>query len=197
MLVEFVVEAGEKYLRDIGGARIVKYLPFCLALFLLVLFSNLTGMIPGFVSPTSNVNVNAAMAVCVFLMTFYVGIREIGFVKYFRHKMGPILIIGPFFLLIELIGEFFRPVSLTLRLYGNIKGEDIFFLVLINLVSGANEIFPFLKLDGGHLYFITAQFVMPLVYALMAFTSFLQACIFAFLPILYFGGAVGWGEEDH
>jgi len=197
MMLEAAVEVGEAFLRDIGGAKIVKYLPFCLALFLYILFANLAGMVPGLVSPTSNVNVNAAMALCVFFMTFYVGIKELGFKKYFRHKMGPVLAIGPIFIILETFSELSRPLSLTVRLFGNIRGEDTFVIVLNNLVVNADSLFPFLKLDGGHLQYAMAQLVMPFVYALMVLTSFLQAFVFAFLPILYFGAAVGWGEEEH
>ena len=197
MMIEAVVEVGENFLRDIGGPKIVKYFPFCLALFTYVLFANLAGMLPGFVSPTSNVNVNAAMAICVFVMMFYVGVKELGLRKYFRHKMGPVIAIAPIFLILETFSELSRPLSLTVRLFGNIRGEDTFVIVLNNLAVNANELFPFLKLDGGHLQYAMAQLVMPFVYALMALTSFLQAFIFAFLPILYFGAAVGWGEEEH
>lgn len=205
MMLEAVVEVGEKFLRDIGGPKVVKYLPFCLALFLYILFANLIAMVPGFVAPTSNVSVNAAMAMCVFIMTFYVGIRELGIGKYLKHKTGPfgnmgriaLIIGGPIFLVLESIGEFARPVSLSLRLFGNIFGEEEFVIVLNNLIVNANELFPALKLGGGHVQYLFAQFMMPLVYALVTITSVLQAFIFAFLPILYFGAAVGWGEEDH
>jgi len=197
MMIEGAVETAEGFLRDIGGPKIVKYSPFCLALFLYILFANLAGMVPGFVSPTSNVNVNAAMAVCVFLMTFYVGIKEMGLKRYLRHKMGPVLAIGPLFIILETFSELSRPLSLSVRLFGNIRGEDTFVIVLNNLVVNAGELFPFLKLDGGHLQYAMAQLAMPIVYFLMALTSFLQAFVFAFLPILYFGAAVGWGEEDH
>jgi F-type H+-transporting ATPase subunit a len=98
---------------------------------------------------------------------------------------------------LESIGEFARPVSLSLRLFGNIFGEEEFVIVLNNLVVNANELFPALKLDGGHVQYLFAQFVMPLVYTLVTITSVLQAFIFAFLPILYFGAAVGWGEDEH
>ncbi len=197
MMVEAVIDVGENFLRDIGGQKIVKYLPFSLALFLYILFANLAGMIPGFVSPTSNVNVNAAMAACVFVMTFYVGIKELGLKRYFREKMGPVLAIGPIFIILETFSEMSRPLSLTVRLFGNIRGEDTFVMVLNNLVVNAHNLFPFLKLGGGHLQYGMAQWVMPFVYALMALTSFLQAFVFAFLPILYFSAAVGWGEEAH
>jgi F-type H+-transporting ATPase subunit a len=99
--------------------------------------------------------------------------------------MGPVLVIGPIFFILESIGEMFRPVSLTLRLMGNIMGEDIFIMVLYKMT----ELGIFVK--------IGLAFVIPLIYVLAIITSFLQAFIFAVLPIIYFGGAIGWGEEDH
>jgi F-type H+-transporting ATPase subunit a len=204
MVLELAVDTGRNFLSDIGGPKIVKYLPFCLSLFFFILVGNLIGMIPGFVAPTTNIAVNAAMAVCVFVMTFYVGIKELGLKKYFLHKTGPfgsmtkiaLIIGGPFFVLLESVGEFARPLSLTIRLFGNIFGEEQFVMVVNNIVTNVNVLFPVLSLEP-FIEYLMAVTVMPLVYALVAFTSFLQAFIFAFLPILYFGAAVGWGEEDH
>ncbi|UCH78562.1 MAG: F0F1 ATP synthase subunit A [Candidatus Coatesbacteria bacterium] len=204
MILELVVETGRHFLRDIGGPKIEKYLPFCLSLFLFILVGNLFGMIPGFVAPTTNMAVNAAMALCVFVMTFYVGIKELGIKKYFLHKTGPFagmakiafIIGGPIFILLESVGEFARPLSLTIRLFGNIFGEEQFVMVVNNIVTNVNVLFPALNMEPFIEYFMAVT-LMPVFYALVAFTSFLQAFIFAFLPILYFGAAVGWGEEDH
>ena len=204
MIVEMFVETGRNFLLDIGGPKVVKYLPFCLSLFLFILVANLFGMVPGLVAPTTNMAVNAAMALCVFVMTFYVGIRELGIKRYVLHKTGPFagmakiafIIGGPIFILLESVGEFARPLSLTLRLFGNIFGEEQFVVVVNNIVTNMNNLFPSLGMQL-HMEYIMAVTLMPIMYALMAFTSFLQAFIFAFLPILYFGAAVGWGEEDH
>lgn len=204
MVLELVVQTGRDFLLDIGGPKIVKYLPFCLSLFLFILVANLFGMVPGLAAPTTNMAVNAAMALCVFVMTFYVGIKELGIKKYFLHKTGPFagmakvafIIGGPVFILLESVGEFARPLSLTIRLFGNIFGEEQFVMVVNNIVTNINTLFPSLKIQLCMGYFM-AQMIMPVFYALVALTSFLQAFIFAFLPILYFGAAVGWGEEDH
>jgi F-type H+-transporting ATPase subunit a len=204
MVVEIFVDTGRNFLLDIGGPKAVKYLPFCLSLFLFILVANLFGMIPGFTAPTTNMAVNAAMALCVFVMTFYVGIKELGIKKYVLHKTGPFagmakiafIIGGPIFILLESVGEFARPLSLTLRLFGNIFGEEQFVVVVNNIVTNMNGLFPSLHMQL-HMEYIMAVTLMPLMYALMAFTSLLQAFIFAFLPILYFGAAVGWGEDDH
>jgi F-type H+-transporting ATPase subunit a len=204
MIVEMFVDTGRNFLQDIGGPKVVKYLPFCLSLFLFILVANLFGMVPGLAAPTTNMAVNAAMALCVFVMTFYVGIKELGIKKYVLHKTGPFagmakiafIIGGPIFILLESVGEFARPLSLTLRLFGNIFGEEQFVMVVNNIVTNMNVLFPSLKMQLCMEY-LMVQFVMPFFYALVALTSILQAFIFAFLPILYFGAAVGWGEENH
>ena len=204
MMLEAVITTAQNYLRDIGGPKVVKYAPFCVALFLYILFANLVGMIPGFLAPTTNMAVNAAMALCVFVMTFYVGIKELGIKRYFLHKTGPfatmtkvaLIIGGPIFIVLESVGEFARPLSLTIRLFGNIFGEEQFVMVVNNIVANVDVIFPSLHLEIFLKYFMVAT-LMPLFYTLVAITSFLQAFIFAFLPILYFGAAVGWGEENH
>jgi len=86
---------------------------------------------------------------------------------------------------LESIGEFFRPVSLTLRLFGNIMGEDIFIMVLYKISGLAWFVKPIVLVT------------LPLVYVLACVTSFLQAFIFAVLPIIYFGAAAAWGEHEH
>jgi F-type H+-transporting ATPase subunit a len=204
MMLEAVVTTAQGYLREIGGPKVVKYAPFSVALFLYILFANLAGMIPGLVAPTSNIAVNAAMAVCVFVMMFYVGIKELGFKKFLLHKTGPfgsmgkilLIIGGAFFIALELVGEFARPLSLTIRLFGNIFGEEQFVAVVNNIVVNVNSLFPSLHLER-FIEYVMVVLVMPVFYTLVTITSFLQAFIFAFLPILYFGAAVGWGEEDH
>ena len=204
MMLEAVITTAQNYLRDIGGPKVVKYAPFSVALFLYILFANLAGMIPGFIAPTSNMAVNAAMAVCVFVMMFYVGIKELGIKKFLLHKTGPfgsmakvlLIIGGTFFIALELVGEFARPLSLTIRLFGNIFGEEQFVSVVNNIVTNVDVLFPSLHLEIFVKY-LMVMLVMPLFYTLVAVTSFLQAFIFAFLPILYFGAAVGWGEEEH
>jgi F-type H+-transporting ATPase subunit a len=184
MVVEIFVDTGRNFLLDIGGPKAVKYLPFCLSLFLFILVANLFGMIPGFTAPTTNMAVNAAMALCVFVMTFYVGIKELGIKKYVLHKTGPFAGMAKIAFIIG------GPI------FGNIFGEEQFVVVVNNIVTNMNGLFPSLHMQL-HMEYIMAVTLMPLMYALMAFTSLLQAFIFAFLPILYFGAAVGWGEDDH
>lgn len=183
LAVEMIFDYGLGLMEDVIGKGGSRYYPLIAALFFYILTANLMGIVPGMVAPTSNININLPMAIIVFVVTFYVGIRELGLGGFLRHKMGPVLAIGPLFFLLETIGEFFRPVSLTLRLFGNIMGEDIFIMVLYKM--------------SGLAWFVKViiLFALPAVYALACITSSLQAFIFAILPIIYFGAAAGWGEQ--
>jgi F-type H+-transporting ATPase subunit a len=180
VMVDWLVEMLESSI----GKRGASYFPFVASLFLFILVSNIIGLIPGFVSPTSNVNTNLALALLVFLVTPLVGIRNIGLKGYFQHKGGPIPYLAPFVFLFETIGEVARPISLTVRLFTNIKSGDILILTLIVVFLGMpyNPLIPVLSL-------ISMTFGL--------FVAFVQAYVFTFLTVVYFAGASGWGEEAH
>jgi F-type H+-transporting ATPase subunit a len=135
------------------------------------------GLIPGFASPTSNINTNAAMAIPVFLATHFYGIRVHGF-KYLNHFLGPIRSLAalPLMILmfiIEVIGHLVRPVTLSVRLFGNMVAKHIILAVLAGL----------------------APLLIPtLILALGTLVSFIQAFVFTLLATLYLAGAV---EEAH
>lgn len=137
-----------------------------------ILVSNLLGVIPGFESPTANLNTTAACAVTVFTSTHVVGLSKHKF-HYIKHFMGPVLWLAPMMLFIEIIGHMARPVSLSLRLFGNIKGEDLVVLILFMLVPLA---------------------VPSVMLGLAVFTSFVQTFVFVLLTMLYISGAM---EEAH
>ncbi|HEC80520.1 MAG TPA: ATP synthase F0 subunit A [Firmicutes bacterium] len=160
-----------------GGSR---YLPLIASLFIYVLVGNLISIIPGCVSPTSNLTHNLALALIVFFATPVVGIMHIGFKNFFKHRLGPVLALSPLFFVLETIGEFSRPVSLTIRLFGNIRGEEILIAVINKIAS--------------MIYYIPITVV---ILPLTLITGFVQAFIFALLPTIYFAGAAGWGEEEH
>lgn len=142
-----------------------------------ILLCNLMGLIPGFTAPTSNINTTASLAVPVFLATHYYGIRVHG-IKYLNHFLGPIrslaalpLMIMMFF--IELIGHIARPLTLSVRLFGNMVSKHLILLVLAIL---APAIVPTAILGLGVL------------------VSVVQAFVFVLLTTLYLAGAV---EEAH
>ena len=175
--LEIVLGAVQDLMNDAIGPGARRYFPLIGALFLYILVGNLLGLIPGFMSPTSNFNVTAGCAIIVFLHYNYQGIRAHGFWKYMAHFAGPSLVIAPLLFVIEIISHLARPFSLSVRLFGNIYAEE---LIIFNL----NELFPFL-------------ITLP-VMALGLFASTIQAFIFIVLTIVYIGGAVehSHGEEE-
>ena len=166
--MEVVVETLDNTINDTMGPEGRRFFPLVATIGVYILTCNLIGLIPGFESPTSNVNTNFSMAIGVFLVTHYVGIKTHG-AKYIKHFLGPIWWLSPLMLVIELIAHIARPVSLTVRLFGNIKGEDIVLMVVLGLVPA----------------------LVPLpVCVLMIFTSVVQTIVFMLLTMMYISGAL-------
>jgi len=150
------------------GPHGLDYFPLLATAALYIVLCNLIGIVPGFESPTSNLNTTLACALVVFSMTHIVGLQKHGF-KYIKHFMGPVLPLVWLMFPIEVIGHLARPVSLSLRLFGNIKGEDLVILILFLLV-------PYL--------------IPSAMMAVAVFTSFVQAFVFVLLTMLYLAGAM-------
>ncbi len=174
--VEVVVEGILSIMKDIIGPGHVRFLPIIGTLFFFILAGNLIGLFPGFMSPTSDINVTAGCAIIVFIYYNYQGFKTHGFVDYMKHFAGPSLVIAPLLFVIEIISHFARPFSLSVRLYGNIFAEEL-------IIGSLNGMFPFL-------------ISLP-VMALALFASTVQAFIFIVLTMVYIGGAVehAHGEE--
>lgn len=151
--------------------------PLIATLFMFILVCNLMGLVPGFVSPTSNINTNAAMAVPVFLATHYYGLRIHG-IKYINHFLGPVrsifaLPLMVLMFVIEFIGHLVRPVTLSVRLFGNMMAKHMLLGILAMLTP----------------------WIMPIpILALGTLVSVIQAFVFSLLATLYLAGAV---EEAH
>ena len=158
---------GEKYAR--------KYLPLVATIGLVVFVANMIGIIPGFESPTANINFTLPLALVVFFYYNYEGIKKNGVVHYFAHFMGPVPALAPLMFPIEIVSHLSRIISLSFRLFGNIKGDDLFLWVLLMLVP----------------WFIVP--VVPLV--LLTFMAVLQTFIFMILTYVYLAGAVIVDEE--
>ncbi len=171
-VMEVIIGGFDSLLNETMGHEGRKFFPLIATLGLFILTSNLLGLIPGFESPTANINTNAAMAIIVFLTTHVVGVMNHGF-KYFKQFMGPVGWLTPLMLPIEVISHISRPLSLTFRLFGNIKGEDIVLLVVLFLVP----------------------YLVPIpVFILMIFTSLVQTLVFMLLAMMYIAGAM---QEGH
>jgi len=124
-IFELTVESILHMMEGIVGPKAKDYFPIIGASFIYILVSNLIGIIPGFVPPTSNINTNAACALCVFVYYNYVGIKRLGFIKYLKTMAGPVIWLAPLILVIEVISHIVRPVSLSIRLFGNMFGDHI------------------------------------------------------------------------
>ncbi len=166
---ELVISGLEEFMVEITGEEGRSFYPYIATVFLFILLCNLVGLLPGFFSPTANINTPLALALCTFVFTHYLGIKFHG-VKYIKHFLGPIPWLAPLFLPIELIGHTARVLSLTLRLFGNIMGEDLVLAILL-LLAG--------------------KFLAPLPMMFLAvFTSTVQAFIFTLLSMMYFAGSM-------
>ena len=159
-----------------GEANARKFMPLIASLGLVIFIGNMSGVVPGFESVTANINFTLSLALIVFVYYNYVGIKENGVVNYFKHFMGPMPILAPLMFPIEIISHISRIVSLSFRLFGSIKGDDMFLMVLLMLVP----------------------WVAPLAgfFMLTAF-GVLQAFIFMILTYVYIAGSVMMAEEDH
>jgi F-type H+-transporting ATPase subunit a len=166
---ELLIGSLEEFMVEITGEEGRAFFPFIATLFIFILTCNLMGLIPGCFSATANINTPLSMALCTFVFTHYLGVRYHG-VKYIKHFLGPIPWLAPLFFPIEIIGHCARVLSLTLRLFGNIMGEDLVLAILL-LLAG--------------------KFLAPLPMMFLAvFTSTVQAFIFTLLAMMYFAGSM-------
>lgn len=170
--MEVVIDGVENMVVETMGEHGRPYFPLIATLAIFILVSNLIGLIPGFFPPTANINTTAACAVIVFLSTHIVGIKHHGF-HYLKHFLGPIWWLAPIMFFIEVIGHLSRPVSLTLRLFGNMNGHELVLMIFFGL----------------------APFLVPLPMMLMGvLVSFIQAFVFMLLAMIYIQGSL---EEAH
>ncbi len=169
---EVVVEQLLSLVEGIAGKSAPRFLPLIGSLFIYILCCNLLSVIPGFLPPTDNINTNLACSLTVFFYYNYVGFREHG-VGYLKHFMGPIIWLAPLMFVIEMIGHLVRPVSLSLRLFGNITGDHLVLGIFSDLVP---------------------LFVPVIFIGLGVFVAFIQAFVFSLLSLIYIGLAT---EHEH
>jgi len=174
-ILELILQTFEGLLVDIIGPEGKKFLPVIGTVGLFILTANMIGLAPGFMSPTSKLNVTAGCALTVFVYYHWQGMKAQGVLKYLKHFAGPIPALAPLLIPIEIISHFSRPVSLSLRLFGNIFAEELLIVVIASIVP----------------------FVLPLPFMAVAiFTAVIQAFVFVLLACIYISGAVAH-EEEH
>jgi F-type H+-transporting ATPase subunit a len=156
-----------------GAKNTRKYLPLIGSLFLFILFSNLLSLIPGFLPPTSSLKTNIGLAVLVFVLTHVFGVMEHG-LKYFKHFMGPLWWLSPLMIPIEIVSHIARPVSLSMRLLGNITADH----------------------KVGAVFFALIPLLVPVPFLVMGvFVSVVQAVVFSLLSTIYISTAIA--HEEH
>jgi len=164
VLVEIVVGLSD----SIIGKKGRKYVPLFGSLFLFILLANFFGLIPGFTPPTSSFFSNLGMGLVVFVAYHYFGVREHG-ARYFKQFIGPMLLLAPLFILIEFFSHVFRPISLSIRLFGNMFGDHLVLEIFSNLT----------------------KVVIPVAfYILGSLVSVIQAAVFTILTVIYVAMAI-------
>lgn len=190
LIVQLIVSQSDAIIGKAGR----KYVPFYGTFFFFILTGNLMGLLPGFGAPTANLNTTIGLALCSFIGYNVIGVREQG-MSYFKHFVGPmtnlpgsslmaklafvplLLLSVMFFFILELFSHGFRPVSLSLRLFGNMMGDHEVIGAFIGLT----------------------KLVVPVAFYLMGtLVSLIQAFVFTLLSMIYVALAVSHGhEEEH
>jgi F-type H+-transporting ATPase subunit a len=200
-LMEVVLEQFLTLLEDVIGHGGRRYLPLIGTLGLFILVSNLMGLVPGLVAPTANLNTTGACALIVFFAYHAIGIRAQGPIGYAKHFMGPVPWLAPLMVPIEVVSHFARPLSLSLRLFGNMTGGHILLAVFFFLMGFDGMLGWALHGSlGGIVLGVPATLLMVVftvgfLYPLKILVAFLQAFIFVMLSMLYIAGALE--EAEH
>jgi len=171
---ELFVSGIDDFVCGILGPQGRKFTPFIGTLFIYIIFMNLIGLVPFMKSPTSSWSTTLGLAICVFIYVQYSAIREMGFIGFLDHMMGRprgflafTLFVPVMMLVLHIVSELVKPISLSLRLRSNIWGDDMLLAVLSNLgIAGV----PLL--------------VFSTLLAILA--SIVQAVVFSLLSTIYF-----------
>jgi F-type H+-transporting ATPase subunit a len=151
-----------------GEHNAARFFPLIGTLWMFILFNNLIGLIPGFIAPTDTLKTNVGIAIMVFLLTHYYGVKEHG-LAYFKHFLGPSLALAPLMLPIELVSHFARPMSLAIRLMGNMMADHKVVMAFFGLVP----------------------FLIPIPFLLLGLlVCLIQALVFCTLAMVYIGMAI-------
>lgn len=156
-----------------GADNAKRFFPLIGTLWCFILFSNLIGLIPGFIAPTDTLKTNVALALTVFVLTHFYGVKEHG-LSYFKHFLGPSLPLAPLMLPIEIISHLARPLSLSFRLMGNMVADHKVVIAFFTLVP----------------------FLVPVPFLLLGvLVCLVQALVFCMLTMVYISSAIE--HEEH
>ena len=158
-----------------GEESAKKYFSYIIFVFLFILINNVIGVLPGSMSANQNLNTTLALGIFTFIYFNFVGIRAVGFVNYMKHFAGPMPALALLIFPIEIISVSVRPISLALRLRGNMDGDHLILGIFSELVP----------------YIVPIPF-----YAMGIFVGFLQAFVFTLLTMIYIGMATAHHDHD-
>src|SRR5882724_1317100 len=178
--LEVGVLAVRSMLEDIVGPHGLQYFPEVMTFAVLILISNLMGLFPLFMSPTSATSVTFALGISSFLYYNAIGIKENGLFGHLKHFAGPIWWIAPLIFPIELISNLIRPFSLGIRLFGNMFADE----KVMDTVS---------HLAPGKTYWLVPVVLMPL----SVFVAFIQTFVFILLSQLYLSEVSHAPHDSH
>jgi len=203
--LEMVVEGLYGFTEGIIGPGGRKYAPLIATFFIYILLNNYIAVIPGFVAPTSTLNMTLALGFTAFCFVQYYAIRQNGLLGWLSHfagspKKGDLIsiLLAPLMFVLEIIGEMVKPLSLSMRLFGNIFGEDtvVIQLALFALGLGGWKIVHGHVVEQGAMW---AAFI-PLQLPMMAFALFgglIQALVFSMLVCIYISLLTSHEHEGH
>ena len=157
---------------SIVGEKGRKMVPLFCFFFLFIWIQNLLGLIPGFLPPSQNINTTIALGFFSFCAYNFYGFKEHGW-AYLKQFLGPVLLLAPLFVFIEILSHVFRSLSLGIRLFGNMTGDHIILSIFLDKVP----------------------FLIPVIfYFLGFFVCGLQAFVFTVLSMVYVSLAL---SHDH
>jgi F-type H+-transporting ATPase subunit a len=200
--MEVVLEQFVNELEETIGHGGRRYLPLIATLGLFILTSNLMGLVPGLIAPTANLNTTAACALIVFFTYHWIGVRKQGLVPYLKHFAGPVpTALKPLMFVIEIISHCARPLSLSLRLFGNMMAGHIL-LAIFFFMMGLDGMLGWALsgslggiLVGAPAAAILVVFVIGFLLPLKILVALIQTFIFCKLAMLYIAAAVE--ETEH
>ncbi|MCB9528130.1 MAG: F0F1 ATP synthase subunit A [bacterium] len=174
--VDGVADFTRQQMAGIMGEKAARaFLPFIGAFAFFILFSNLLGLIPGFLPPTDSLNTTFACSILIFLATHIYGFKVNG-MGHFKHMAGPVLALAPLIFVIEVIGHLARPASLSLRLAGNMIGDH---MALSNFLGLTYLVVPIAILGLG------------------VIVCLVQTLVFCLLSTVYIGLAIEPQDHHH
>ncbi len=168
LFTEFIASLSNMVVGEKGR----NFVPLFAATFTFILLNNLVGLLPGMTPPTDNINSTVGFGIFSFIAYNVYGLKEHG-LAYFKQFLGPLIYLAPLMVVIELISHIVRPISLGLRLQGNMMGDHTVLGIFLDLVPyGVPVIFYFLGM----------------------FVCFMQAFVFTMLTMIYVAMAI---SHDH